>query len=110
MYVIKCFENAAVRSVLLLAGHVSHQVVDKLVHLLDVLGEVRLVLEAHHVVCHLDHQAAHAVVVLGAVPDLHRVLEVKSLRRLLKLLPTLNKRHLKIKSASWKLNLKLRWQ
>ena len=93
-------------SVLLLAGHVSHQVVHELVHLLDVLGEVCLVLEAHHVVRHLDHEAAHAVVVLGAVPDLHRVLEVQPLRRLLKLLPTLNKRHLKTKSAIWKLNFK----
>ena len=105
MYVIKCFENAAVRSVLLLAGHVSHQVVDKLVHLLDVLGEVRLVLEAHHVVRHLDHEAALAVVILCAVSHLHWILEVKPLCRLLKLLPTLNKRHLQINSERWKLKL-----
>ena len=55
---------------LLLAGHVPHQIVHKLVHLLDVLGGVRLVLETHHVVRHLDHQAPLAVVILGGVSDL----------------------------------------
>ena len=57
-------------SVLLLAGHVPHQIVDELVHLLDVLGGVRLVLETHHVVRHLDHQAPLAVVIFGGVSDL----------------------------------------
>ena len=55
---------------LLLAGHVPHQIVDELVHLLDVHGEVGLVLEAVHVVRHLDHQAPLAVVILGGVSDL----------------------------------------
>ena len=63
-----------------------HCVMDEDVHLLDVLGEVRLVLEAHHVICHLDHEAALAVVILCAVPHLHWVLEIKPLSRLLKLL------------------------
>ena len=63
--------------VLLLAGHVPHQVVDELVHLLDVHGQVGLVLETVHVVRHLHHQAARAVVVLGAVPHLHGVLKVQ---------------------------------
>ena len=34
---------------LLLAGHVPHEVVHELVHLLHVLGELRLVLETHRI-------------------------------------------------------------
>ena len=67
-------------SVLLLARHVSHQVVNELVHLLDILGQLSLVLEADHVVRHLEDEAAGGVVVLGAVPHLHRVLQVQSLQ------------------------------
>ena len=56
--------------VLFLACHVTHQVVDKLVHLLDILSQVGFVLETHHIVRHLDHQASRAVVILGAVANL----------------------------------------
>ena len=64
---------------LLLACHVPHQVVDKLVHLLHILSSLRLELETDHVICHLHHHAPLAVVVLGAVPHLHGVLQVKPL-------------------------------
>ena len=74
-------------SVLLFAGHVSHQVVDELLHLLDVLGQLSLVLETLRVVRHLEDEAAGGVVVLGGVPHLHGVLQVQSLGGLLKLLP-----------------------
>ena len=55
---------------LFLAGHVSHQVVNKLVHLLHILGSLGLVLQAGYVIGQLEHQAALGVVVLGAVAHL----------------------------------------
>ena len=62
--------------VLLFAGHVSHQIVDKFVHLLDILCEISLVLETHHIVSHLDHQTARTVVILGAVANLDNQLHI----------------------------------
>ena len=55
---------------LFLARHVPHQVVDELVHLLDILSQVSLILETHHVICHLHHQTPRAVIILGAVANL----------------------------------------
>lgn len=55
---------------LLLRGHVSHEVVDELLHLLDVLCGVRLVLQADDVVRHLHLQGAGRVVVLDVVAGL----------------------------------------
>ena len=70
-------------------SHVPHQIVYKFLTLLDILGGLSLVLETDHVVCHLEDERAGGVIVLGGVAHLHRVLEVESLGRLLKLLPAL---------------------
>ena len=78
---------------LLLAGHVPHQVVDELVHLLHILSSLRFKLETDHIICHLHDHAPLAVVVLGGVPHLHGVLQVQPLCCLLKLLPILQESH-----------------
>ena len=86
-------QNNLFVSMLFLGGHVPHQVVDKLLALFDVLSRLCFVLEAHHVVRHLQDEAALGVVVLGGEPHLHRVLEVQPLRCRLKLLPAVQECH-----------------
>jgi len=77
----------------LLAGHVPHEVVHKLLHLFHVLSCVSLELKAAGVVGHLHLEAARVVVVLLRESALHRVLKVKTFSRLLKLLPAGQKHH-----------------
>ena len=82
-------QNNLFISVLFFRRHVSHQIVHKLLTLLDILGDLSLVLQADGVVRHLEDEASLGVVVLGGEPHLHRVLQIQPLSSSLKLLPAL---------------------
>ena len=59
---------------MLLRSHVSHQVVDELLHLLDVLSGIRLELQADDVVGHLQNERAGIVVVFHHVAALQVII------------------------------------
>lgn len=63
-----------------------HQVTYKLLQFLEFLLAICLVLQAHHIICHLDLEATVAVVVLHHTSCLHRGVEVYTFSCLLEVI------------------------